>query len=309
MGLAYYRGVVAGFRTVKNAFIIRGFGSLWVIFAFLFSGCATIDDPYHGLDSKSRYYRVKQGDTLLGISKRAGYDLRSIADWNKISAPFRIYDGQIIRLFPPAEAPPVQVAKKEAVEKPDKVVEERTGKAISLPIRPKPGPAKTESRPVKTKPVEKKPDKQIVKTRETPAVARVAKKSEPVKKNIKKTLKISWQWPLKGVIAKNYSQTGRKGLDIAGKFGESVRAAADGRIVYCGQGLIGYGNLVIVKHDSHFLSAYGNNSRLLVQEGDIVKTGQRIAEVGIGKGKKAVLHFEIRKDGKPVDPIQHLPKP
>ncbi|MGR9105883.1 MAG: murein hydrolase activator EnvC family protein [Gammaproteobacteria bacterium] len=98
-------------------------------------------------------------------------------------------------------------------------------------------------------------------------------------------------------------------MDIAGRYGEPVRAAADGRIVYCGQGLVGYGNLVIVKHDAHFLSAYGNNSRLLVQEGDFVRMGQQIAEVGMGANQKPTLHFEIRKDGKPVDPVQHLPKP
>jgi murein DD-endopeptidase MepM/ murein hydrolase activator NlpD len=137
----------------------------------------------------------------------------------------------------------------------------------------------------------------------------VEKQSKAVEKNSKSKLKVSWNWPLKGVIAKNYSQTGRKGLEIMGKYGAPVLAAADGRIVYCGQGLIGYGNLVIVKHDAHFLSAYGHNSRLLVREGDYVKRGQRIAEVGMGTDKQPVLHFEIRKDGKPVNPTQHLPKP
>lgn len=158
----------------------------------------------------------------------------------------------------------------------------------------------------KYEPIKKK---QTARKTETRVVAPIEKKSESFEKSFEKKLKVFWQWPLKGVIAKNYSQTGRKGLDIAGKYGDPVRAAADGRIVYCGQGLIGYGNLVIVKHDAHILSAYGNNSRLLVREGETVKMGQRIAEVGMGKDKQPVLHFEIRKDGKPVDPIQHLPKP
>lgn len=128
-------------------------------------------------------------------------------------------------------------------------------------------------------------------------------------KKPKKKLKLNWQWPIRGVIAKNFSQTGRKGLDIVGKYGEPVRAAAGGKIVYSGQGLIGYGNLVIVKHSGNYLSAYGNNKRLLVREGDTVKLGQKIAEVGKSAAKRAALHFEIRKDGKPVNPTLYLPKP
>ncbi len=128
-------------------------------------------------------------------------------------------------------------------------------------------------------------------------------------KKFKNSLKVFWDWPIKGVIAKNYSQTGRKGLDIVGKYGEPVRAAATGKILYAGQGLIGYGNLLILKHNEQYFSAYGNNSRLLVKEGDIVQLGQAIAEVGVAANKRPILHFEIRKDGNPVDPIQYLPKP
>lgn len=213
-------------------------------------GCATTDNRYNGLDSKSLYYRVKEGDTLYAIGQRVGRDYRLIARWNGILAPFRIVVGQTVRLGPPTKLP-------------GNSVEEKTKKVVSA----------------------------------------------PTKKISGKKLKVLWGWPLKGVIAKNYSQSGRKGLDIAGKYGEPVRAAAAGRIVYGGQGLRGYGNLVIVKHNAHFLSAYGNNSRLLVREGDYVKMGQRIAEVGMRVDKQTVLHFEIRKDGKPVNPIQHLPKP
>lgn len=134
-------------------------------------------------------------------------------------------------------------------------------------------------------------------------------RSKKNKKKSYKKLKVLWQWPIRGVIAKNFSQTGRKGLDIVGKYGEPVRAAAGGKIVYSGQGLIGYGNLVIVKHSENFLSAYANNKRLLVREGETVKLGQQIAEVGKNAAKRASLHFEIRKDGKPVNPILYLPNP
>lgn len=128
-------------------------------------------------------------------------------------------------------------------------------------------------------------------------------------KKIKKKLKVAWQWPLTGVIAKKFSQTGRKGIDIVGKVGTIVRAAADGKVVYSGEGLIGYGNLLIIKHSDQLLSAYAKNRRLLVREGQNVRKGQVIAEVGAIAGQHPVLHFEIRKNGKPVDPMLYLSKP
>ena len=124
----------------------------------------------------------------------------------------------------------------------------------------------------------------------------------------KKLLKFNCQWPLKGTIIKTYSQSGKKGIGIKGKIGQSVKAAASGKVVYSGNGLIGYGNLLIIKHNETFLSAYANNSRLLVKEGQPVRIGQIIAEVGRGTNNKPSLHFEIRKNGKPVNPIWYLPK-
>lgn len=118
----------------------------------------------------------------------------------------------------------------------------------------------------------------------------------------------AWQWPLQGTLSRDFNQEGNKGIDIAGKPGAPVLAAAAGRIVYSGQGLIGYGNLVIVKHSDTFLSAYGNNSRLLVKEGDEVASRQPIAEIGAVGGSRPALHFEIRKVGKPVNPLDYLPK-
>ena len=117
-----------------------------------------------------------------------------------------------------------------------------------------------------------------------------------------------WQWPVKGKILKNFYQTGKKGIDILGKYGQSVRSAALGKVVYSGDGLIGYGNLVIIKHNDLYLSAYANNRRLLVNEGQQVKKGQEIAEIGRAKDKTSTLHFEIRKNGKPVNPVNFLPK-
>jgi lipoprotein NlpD len=123
----------------------------------------------------------------------------------------------------------------------------------------------------------------------------------------KKVLKLAWQWPIRGGLVKTFSQSGNKGIDISGKFGQSVKAAADGKVVYSGNGLTGYGNLLIIKHNYLYLSAYANNHRLLVVEGQDVRKGQVIAEMGIGKGKKAALHFEIRKNGESVNPLNYLP--
>jgi len=105
-----------------------------------------------------------------------------------------------------------------------------------------------------------------------------------------------------------FSQTGRRGIDIAGELGQPIYAASDGKVVYSGSGLIGYGRLIIVKHNKRFLSAYAHNNKILVKEGETVTGGQRIAEMGRSGAKRVMLHFEIRRDGKPTDPIRYLPK-
>jgi len=135
-----------------------------------------------------------------------------------------------------------------------------------------------------------------------------SQKTSTISNDKKKVLKLYWQWPLKGKILKNFSQTGEKGMDISGKIGQKVKSAASGKVVYSGSGLKGYGNLLIIKHNYLYLSAYANNRRLLVKEGQMVKKGQTIAEVGQVGGKQTSLHFEIRKNGNPVDPIWYLPK-
>jgi lipoprotein NlpD len=121
-------------------------------------------------------------------------------------------------------------------------------------------------------------------------------------------LKLYFQWPIKGKILKSFSTADNKGIDIAGEMGQEVSAAEAGKVVYSGQGLIGYGNLLIIKHNDLYLSAYANNSRLLVAEGYAVEKGQVIAKMGQAGSNKASLHFEIRKNGKPVNPLNFLPK-
>lgn len=149
------------------------------------------------------------------------------------------------------------------------------------------------------------------KTKKNKTVARkkmTTRKTLTISNNNKKVLKLTWQWPIEGKILKNFSQTGNKGIDINGKIGQKVKSAATGKVVYTGSGLAGYGNLLIVKHNYLYLSAYANNSRLLVKEGQAVNKGQVIAEVGRVGSRQASLHFEIRKNGKPVNPKQYLPK-
>ncbi len=132
-------------------------------------------------------------------------------------------------------------------------------------------------------------------------------KKAHIAENHKKTLKIRWHWPLTGVVVKSFNQTGRKGIDIAGTLGDTILAAASGKVVYSGRGLLGYGNLIVIRHDSLYLTAYANNRRLFVNQGQAVRHGQKIAEVGEISGKQPSLHFEIRRDGIPINPLLYLP--
>ena len=142
-----------------------------------------------------------------------------------------------------------------------------------------------------------------------PARSSSAKKP-PAKKSPSKpkpTANIVWRWPTRGKVVRGFSGTTHKGIDIDGKAGDAVRATAAGQVVYAGSGLVGYGNLLIVKHNPVYLSAYGHNRKLLVEEGDQVNAGQRIAEKGSSATNSVKLHFEIRREGKPVDPNKLLP--
>ncbi|EGG99449.1 Lipoprotein NlpD [gamma proteobacterium IMCC2047] len=151
------------------------------------------------------------------------------------------------------------------------------------------------SAPSKTTQVAKKPQQRVVQPK--PAPQPVVTKGP-----------ISWRWPVKGAIVGRFNGVSNKGIDIKGKAGQTVRAAADGVVVYAGSGLIGYGNLVIIKHSQTFLSAYAHNKKVLVAEKNKVKAGQKIAEIGSSGASENKLHFEIRKNGKPVNPLWYLPK-
>ncbi|MEO1882570.1 MAG: peptidoglycan DD-metalloendopeptidase family protein [Methyloprofundus sp.] len=147
-----------------------------------------------------------------------------------------------------------------------------------------------------------------VRSKKTPNKKKINKKTSSISINNKKVLRLYWQWPVQGKLVKSFYRTGNKGIDIAGYVGKKIRAAESGIVVYSGSGLVGYGNLLIVKHNYLYLSAYAHNRRLLVKEGQKVQKGQVLAEMGVGADAKPALHFEIRKNGKSVNPINYLPK-
>lgn len=247
-------------------------------------------------------YRVQRGDTLYSIAFRHGLDYRDLARINRIGPPYTIYVGQKISLDGRGRSESVTAsARPDPVRRPPVVqAPQRTPPREVAAVR-KPAPA-TGTVPT-PKPPSAPPD------RASPP-ERVAPSTSPGADAVASQAGISWRWPASGARAGAFvagDQT-RQGIDIAGKSGDPVRAAADGVVVYSGNGLIGYGELIIIKHNAEMLSAYGHNRRRLVQEGDRIKSGQQIAEMGSSSASRDMLHFEIRRNGKPVDPLAYLPK-
>jgi lipoprotein NlpD len=246
------------------------------------------------IEDFTKYHVVKQGDTLYSIGVSSGHGYQRLALWNQIAAPYTIELGQKIQLFNPdpednsadkKQQNEAVVAKKITVAQKNPILSgEKKIKTVVKSIS-----KRTKTKAIPTKNRSKSQKKSIIST------------------DNQKVLKLSFQWPIKGKILKNFSESDNKGIDISGKMGQTVYAAEAGKVVYSGQGLISLGNLVIIKHNELYLSAYANNSRLLVAEGQNVEKGQDIAQVGEAVYKKASLHFEIRKNGKSVNPLALLP--
>lgn len=280
--------------------LIRVIDPLKVILCSLFlSGCASDSFHYQEAESKSvsykandaqvslvpksGYYRVSKGDTLFSIAFRYGVDYRALANMNHIDAPYIIYPNQKIRLVKSQQA----------------VVSSISAQNVKLKD------SQTKPKTQQTEPP-------------TPRVTQVNKPTPIVNHPIKVLPKVvntlqnapNWRWPVAGSVTRGFSNSGvsSKGIDIKGTVGKPVIAAADGSVVYAGNGLIGYGNLVIVKHNDEYLSAYAYNQSILVKEQQLVKAGDSLAIIG-GKGnERPLLHFEIRRDGQPIDPLKVLPK-
>ncbi|MCC7413074.1 MAG: peptidoglycan DD-metalloendopeptidase family protein [Gammaproteobacteria bacterium] len=212
---------------------------------------------------------VEKGDTLYSIAWRYGLDYRQVADWNAIHAPFIIVPGQHVLLRqPPSRAPPPALEPRVGV-----------GAAPPAAVAPRVPAARATTEPVPA--------------RATNTAAADA---------------LHWRWPARGRIRDATTPLGTRALQVVGQTGQAIYAAAPGQVVYSGSGLIGYGKLIIIKHNDTYLSAYAHNDKLLVNEGATVAAGDKIAEMGSSGAKEVMLHFEIRRNGKPVPPLDYLPK-
>ncbi|MDR0674544.1 MAG: peptidoglycan DD-metalloendopeptidase family protein [Zoogloeaceae bacterium] len=242
------------------------------------------------------YHTVRKGETLYGIALENGQDYRDIASWNYITDPYIISIGQVLRVRPPEEAAIATTAPVIAGAS----VERRPLEGASPPLSANTSTLKREPR-VNKEPYSDALYASTQKSVEAPAPAPAVVVTAPA------TGALAWTWPANGKVVGNYSPES-KGIDIAGKAGDSVLAAADGKVVYTGNGLRGYGNLVIVKHSGNFLTAYAHNQKILVKEQQEVKRGQKIAEMGKTDSATVKLHFEVRRHGDPVEPLNYLPK-
>ncbi|MDP2795852.1 MAG: peptidoglycan DD-metalloendopeptidase family protein [Sulfurisoma sp.] len=258
-------------------------------------------------ETRPGHYAVKKGDTLYRIALDHGQDYKDVVAWNNLENPNRIEVGQQLRVVPP-EGAPVAVTNPVTAGAP---VEVKPVAVITVP----PAPTSTSTAMLKRDPKGGKlpySEENLAGLRaaEGATAAPVAPAAEAKPAAPATEDGIDWGWPASGMLLAGFTDSGttpNKGLDIAGKAGEPVLAAAAGKIVYVGSSLRGYGNLVIVRHSAAFLSAYAHNSRILVKEGATVTKGQKIAEVGSSDTDQPRLHFEIRRQGKPVDPAKYLP--
>ena len=234
--------------------------------------------PLPGVENagKPGYYMVKPGDTLIRIGLDNGQNWRDLVKWNSLDKPNLIEVGQVLRVVPPGTDP--NAASTRAVT---------TAKVETRPLDAKgaaPSASAAASNPVAT-------------ATPAPAVALAREGDDDV----------NWAWPSAGAVIAPFDDAKVKGLVMGGKAGDPVLAAADGRVVYAGSGLRGYGNLIILKHNCTYLTAYAHNQTLLVKEEQAVRRGQKIAEMGSTDADSVKLHFEIRKQGKPIDPAKLLP--
>jgi lipoprotein NlpD len=269
---------------------LRLTGLLVLILALVSSGCAASHAPVVEYDAGGARgggtmstrpakitrgaHQVTRGDTLFSIAWRYGWDYRELAAANGISAPYTIHPGQRIHL--------------------DRRAPQTTASAPSRP--PSPPPAARPGTPARPSTPAPAP---------TPAPPA---RSPSATSTPSGTGAVTWRWPANGQLISGFSAAGQRGIAIAGREGDPVLAAADGVVVYRGNGLTGYGNLLIIKHNDRWLSAYAHNHDMLVREGERVRIGQRIASMGATGTFRTQLHFEIRRDGQPVDPTSLLPK-
>lgn len=238
-------------------------------------------------DAKDGVYVVQRGDTLYGVATAFGVSQRDLARWNNLADGAALRPGQTLRVVEPtdvATASPIT----------------GTTEAEVRPL-PLPGSSGATVAPTPLPPVTPAVPAAPTTTGPTAPAPPVADATRPP------TSAIPWLWPTAGKVVETFDDPRNKGIDIAGVEGAPVQAAADGEVVYVGSAVRGYGNLVIVRHSDDFITAYAHNRKILVAEKQAVKRGQAIAELGRSDADRPKLHFEIRHQGKPVDPLKHLP--
>lgn len=257
------------------------------------------------------FYTVQRGDTLIRIALDHGQNWRDIARWNGIDNPNLIEVGQVLRVLPESRI------EARADARPDGRVESRSDPRVDpkADLRTPPSRAGAQSSPPMT-PGMAASSPTTAASASTGAASGAAVPSSgsaiggtPPAASASAALgtDASFSWPAQGPLLQGFDEQRNKGLNIGGAAGDPVHAAADGRVVYAGSALRGYGNLVIIKHNATFLTAYAHNQTLLVKEDQAVRRGQKIAEMGNSDSDRVQLHFEIRRDGKPIDPTKLLP--
>lgn len=278
---------------------------------------STASTTKNGSDWRPDSYIVKRGDTLYSIGLNHGYDYREIAAANNIPEPYTINIGQSISFASlkgqdafVETAPSMQENEDGVIISPVDISEGEDTVIASSVVTPvltspkamrEPYSLEAFNRQATTAP-ETKPST-VTALPTTPAV-----EEEPIKAVPPTISKSGWSWPTQGKVVAKFNESTNKGLDIAGKKGQAISASSAGKVIYAGSDLRGYGKLVIIKHNKTFLSVYGHNSKILVKEGQAVKAGQKIAEMGDSDANRVKLHFEIRERGKSVDPAKHLPQ-
>jgi len=244
-------------------------------------------------------YTVKSGDTLYSISWRAGVDVNTLIQRNKLKAPFIIKKGQILRLTDENHVYTRKINHKGDLSSQN--VNKNSNSDCTAQNCRKNKLKEVAQKKTKAYPADKLDEKSII-------VNKTTKNTNSTKINNQKVSE--WFWPVKGKLSKQFSasQSGMQGISIINQRGTSIHAASAGKVVYAGSGLRGYGNLIIIKHNYDYLSAYAHNETLLVRENELIKVGQKIATMGDSGSDHINLHFEIRYRGKSIDPLRYLPK-
>lgn len=300
---------------MKNDRIFVKLGQGLVLAALLvLAGCASKSpapvDARGGLRTSEsaaskETYIVKPGDTIYSIAREHGMDFRELIALNGIDSPSRITPGRVLKIKPPASTSSTVAPVASTAPITSEVVQARPlgANTETLKREPKAGKepysdqalalAQGSAKPAETGGAEAKPE-----------VKPEAKPGEPVLSGDE----IAWIWPASGKVVSTFSEGSSKGIDISGKLGDPVIAASDGKVILANNSLRGYGNMIVIKHSNTWLTVYAHNNKMLVKEGQTVTKGQKIAEMGSSDADQVKLHFEVRRQGKPVDPLKYLPQ-